>query len=642
MNMMSLFKLIIRAAYLCCIGLNAVVAFAQSDFTEQAHSAVKFVSEHQVMYAGEKYYLGLDIKLDPKWHTYWINPGDSASASIFNFKPIKGVQIGEPLYPTPQRYPVGPLYSFGYEDRVLIQFPVEISPKLSQRQLTFELSAEWLVCQEECIPGIYNFKLTLPAPPPMDIYSETEKQHIKDSTLNEEYRTLFETTRKSWPQETLTATVDLTDTHTTLAFPTIPHLIDIFPYPGLNISSTPPTPLDSGSLQQSRYQFKNTNHSIENTSWQFLASFKDQDGILKSYILSSTTRTSDGGSSIWLMMLFGLLGGLILNLMPCVFPILMLKVFQVMQSHQEKNIRTSLLFYVLGILVSFWILSITILILQSAGSFVGWGFQLQSPVFTSFLILLFILMAFYFLDFFSLPQFRFLNMGQGLSKRQDNIGAFFTGVLAVIVASPCTAPFMGAAMGYALSRSTFEVLAIFTSLGLGLGLPFLLLSLFPRSLSWLPHPGTWMIYFKKVMAVPLLLTALWLAWVLMQQLSPQNAQDDGFWTPYSKERVAEQRKSQPVFVNFTAAWCISCKVNEKVAFQDAEVQKFIEGHKIKMFKADWTQKNPEIAKVLQSYGRAGVPMYLFFTPESSEPVLLPEVLTPQILIQHLKTHLRRE
>ncbi|MCO5113557.1 MAG: hypothetical protein M9899_05220 [Bdellovibrionaceae bacterium] len=425
--MMSLFKLIIRATCFCCIGLNAVVAFAQSDFTEQAHSTVKFVSEHQVMYAGEKYYLGLDIKLDPKWHTYWINPGDSASASIFNFKPIKGVHIGEPLYPTPQRYQVGPLYSFGYEDRVLIQFPIEISPKLSQRQLTFELSAEWLVCQEECIPGIYDFKLTLPAPPPMDIYSETEKQHIKDSTLNEEYRTLFETTRKSWPIKTLTATVDRTDTHTTLTFPTFPHLVDIFPYPGLNISSTPPEPLDSESPQQTRYQFKNENHSIENASWQFLASFKDQDGILKSYILSSKAKSSGGGSAILLMMLFGLLGGLILNLMPCVFPILMLKVFQVVQSHQEKNIRTSLLFYVLGILVSFWVLSITILILQSAGHFVGWGFQLQSPIFTGFLILLFVLMAFYFLDFFSLPQFRFLNIGQDLSKDRIMLVPFLLG-----------------------------------------------------------------------------------------------------------------------------------------------------------------------------------------------------------------------
>lgn len=622
-----------------------LLAHAQNDSTietQQAHSVARLVSEHVALYAGETYYLGLDIKLDPKWHTYWINPGDSASASIFKFKPVPGITFGDPIYPTPTRYKVGPFYSFGYEDRVLIQFPVEITKRSQHRQIPIELSAEWLVCQEECIPAFFDFKVTLPSPPPAIQFNEIEKEQIKRTTTNAEYKDLFHQTRLSWPQKKLEFTVlEHNDSVLEISFPKVENIVDIFPYPHLNISNAIPELLESEQDGFLKYRFKvEKKNTTDHNPIQFLLSFTDEQGNLRSHTLTTKSSSSalNATSGLGLMLLFGLLGGLILNLMPCVFPVLMLKVFQVVHSHQEGNTKNSLIFYVLGILVSFWILAFIILILQSAGHLIGWGFQLQSVPFTAFLTLLFVLMALYFLDLLPLPNFSFLSAGQKLTRRQDNVGAFFTGVLAVIVASPCTAPFMGAAMGYALSRSSLEVLAIFTSLGLGLGLPFLLLAFFPRSLSWLPKPGTWMVYFKKLMALPLLATAIWLAWVMLQQLSPPTT-EDGFWSHYTPEVADSLKTTQPVFVNFTASWCISCQVNERVAFQDSKVREFISKHNIKMLKADWTKKSPEIAQVLKFYGRAGVPMYLFFTPPSLQPVVLPELLTPQILIQHLKENL---
>lgn len=475
-------------------------------------------------------------------------------------------------------------------------------------------------------------------------------QMIRQATLHTEHQDLFANTRKSWPQGTHVSKVEKKNeiVEVEVEFPhelrnlNVKNIVDVFPYPQLNVSNKRPELIekDYSGRKALVALFEFESKFISNsTSWNFLVSYKDEKGQLKSTTLTSNPPWVSSPSFL-IMLAFGFLGGLILNLMPCVFPILMLKVFQVVHSHQEKTARSSLLLYVLGVLVSFWILALIILSLQAAGHVVGWGFQLQSPTFTLFLISLFTLMGVYFLGLLPMPSFKFLNAGQGLAQRQDHIGAFFTGVLAVVVASPCTAPFMGAAMGYALSRSAPEVLAIFTSLGFGLSFPFLLLALFPKSLSWLPKPGAWMMYFKKLMALPLFATALWLGWVFTQQLTPIST-EDGYWETFTPEKVEDMKSHQPVFVNFTASWCISCQVNERIAFQNEEVKTFIKDHNIKMLKADWTQKNPEIADILRSYGRAGVPLYLFFTPENQKPLILPEVLTPQILIHQLKEELNR-
>lgn len=605
--------------------------------TTQAHSTVTLVNEHNYLYAGHTYYIGLDIKLDPKWHTYWINPGDSASASIFNFTPVPGVSFKEPLYPTPSRYKVGPFYSFGYEDRVLIQFPVEISKRYSQQAVPIEVEAEWLVCKQECIPGIFTFKTSLPTLPYPAEFTQEEFNEIKQATLNPEYKVLFQQSRHSWPTRLEGEIIESNET-VEITFSDVSNIVDIFPYPNAGVSNDPAETVskDNGTVS---YKFKTSNLSESKDQPRFLISYKGDTGALKSHMLSSSKKWMT--SKIGLMILFGFIGGLILNLMPCVFPILMLKVFQVMKSHENQNIKASTFFYVLGILVSFWILASIILILQSLGQLAGWGFQLQSPLFTSGLILLFLLMGVYFLDILPFPESRFLQLGNKLGHRQGHLGSFLTGVLAVIVASPCTAPFMGAAMGYALSRSAYEVFAIFTSLGLGLGFPFILLAAFPNSLSWLPRPGAWMAYFKKFMALPLFATAAWLIWVLVQLTSTVEV-NDGYWQAYTPEKVEQLKNEQPIFVNFTAAWCISCQVNEAVAFQDPKVKEFVADHNILMLKADWTKKNPEIANVLKSYDRAGVPLYLFFSPQTDKVKILPEVLTPQILIQILKDELNLE
>lgn len=600
--------------------------------TSQAHSTVSFISDHKVFYKGESYYIGLYIKLEPEWHTYWLNPGDSASASIFKFNSIPSVEIGDPIYPAPERFEVGPFYSFGYANEVLIQFPVKIYKRYNKPHITIQLNAEWLVCKEECIPGFYDFSMTLPTPPPMLVKDEAERKMILEATESPA-APLFKKSQSSWANTKVPSSYETSANFLNLSFDKKYEVIDIFPFPNVALSNKPFERVSPTGPDQQSFKFTLEDKSTSQKDfYKFLVVYKDDKGVIKSF-----HTTARAPSQILLMILFGFLGGLILNLMPCVFPVLMLKVFQVLNSKEKEPLKSALS-YTFGVLATFWFLALIILILQAGGQLVGWGFQLQSPIFIGFLILLFILMALYFLDLIRVPYLKTSQTGEKLSRRQDAIGAFFTGVLAVIVASPCTAPFMGASMGYALTRSSLEVFLIFTSLGLGLSFPFLILAVFPKALSFLPQPGQWMVYLKKFMALPLLLTAIWLIWVLVKVLTPVQV-DDGFWQSYSLEKVESLSSKQPVFVNFTAAWCISCQVNEKVAFQNQEVQKFIKDNNIAMLKADWTKKNPDIAKILRSYNRAGVPLYLFFMPNKTKPETLPEVLTPNILIENLQNYL---
>lgn len=620
--------------------LHSLPTYAETENlsqTTQAHSTAELISEHMFMYPGENYYLGFKIKLEPQWHTYWMNPGDSAAAPTFNFKPIEGVKVGAPIFPAPTRFQVGPFYSFGYKKEVLIQFPVEVHRRSQLRRLPFELSAEWLVCKEECIPAYFDFQLTIPSPPPMIIESEQDREYILKASLNQNHKDVFHKYRQQWAQP-LEASHIANDHFLSLTFDKSIEVLDIFPYPEVGVSQQPPEVLTSEDPTKQTYQFKiEESDTAKKDFFKFLITYKNPDGELRSFKTYASVKTLL--SEVFFMLMLGFAGGLILNLMPCVFPVLMLKVFQVLQAQKEQKAFLSAAFYTLGVLVSFWVLAGLIISLQAAGQLVGWGFQLQSPVFILFLILLFIAMSIYFLDIIPFPNLPSWGFANRLGRKTGVTGAFFTGVLAVVVASPCTAPFMGAAMGYALSRSMFDVLAIFTSLGLGLSFPFLLIGIFPKSLYWLPQPGPWMSYLKKALALPLLATVIWLSWVLLQIVSPPS-NSDKFWKTYSSKKVERVSAERPVFVNFTAAWCISCQVNDRLAFQKPAFRNFVKDQNIATYKADWTQKNPKLAQVLQSYGRAGVPLYLFFVPGQEAPLILPEVLTSQSLIQILDKELK--
>lgn len=586
------------------------------DSTFQAHSKATFKSEFETLVPGSNW-LGLYLELEDEWHSYWRNPGDSASAPIFDWTLPEGVKLEKVHFPRPERIPFGPLQSIGYNKEALYLFEVKVSPEAVGQELDLVLDAEWVNCKVECVPGIFKFQITRKVVAKRGPQAGGEKELFRDFKL-----TLPKT-------KVLSAVLREDGEFYRLEFPDkiLKKYKDLFPFHNGKVNNKPPVIFTETIL---KLQKSGITNSKEITDKFLLVTDRG-----RSYVVDA--RTPD--PSFWLMLAFAFFGGLILNLMPCVFPVLTLKVYSLSSSRGASRAKAVLsqFAYAFGVLTSFWVLAGFIVVLRFTGSNLGWGFQLQSPVFVGLMAALFTVMALSFLGWVRLPGLdRLSGAGQGLASQSGFVGSFFTGVLAVIVASPCTAPFMGAAMGYALSQSPFVVFSIFTGLGFGLAFPFLAIAILPESLVWLPKPGAWMETFKKAMAVPLLATAAWLVWVLGLQLGMLAPDTGDRYTVFSEEKVEKELAAgRPVFVNFTAAWCISCQVNEQVVFSKDRVQEFLNQHNVAQLKADWTEKDDEIGAVLKKYGRAGVPLYLFFPEKGSKPELLPEILTEEAFLNRL-------
>jgi DsbC/DsbD-like thiol-disulfide interchange protein/thioredoxin-related protein len=592
--------------------------------TTQAHTTATFVREMQTLSPGVNWF-ALKLKLDPKWHSYWRNPGDSASAPIFDFNLPKGVRLRQIHFPKPSRFALGPLWSIGYADEVMYLFELEVSDSLGETTAyNIALDAEWVVCKVECVPGLYKFDMPITFSKTNSVTEASEEQ-----TLFDKYRSQLPAT------EIIDVTLEKTKNGYLLAASAsvFKDFEDIFTFHNGKVSNDPAKKIDDGSFEFSASEIQST----ENRPDRFLVTYKTDK---PSAILTVKAQKR----SLTVMLAFAFLGGLILNLMPCVFPVLALKVYSLSNLVAKKRVATivSQLVYTAGVLVSFWILAGMIVGLRAAGSNLGWGFHLQSPWFVGFMLVLFVVMAFAFLGWLPFGFDRWSGMGQGLTEKKGYLGSFFTGVLAVVVASPCTAPFMGVAMGYALSQSTSVVFLIFTGLGFGLAFPFLLFAAIPRLTSFLPRPGGWMETFKKAMAIPLLATSVWLGWVLSLQLQALDT-EQGHYQKFTVAKVETELKAgHPVFVNFTAAWCISCQVNEKVVFSTKEVQDFFAENQVVQLKADWTNRDERIGSILKRYERAGVPLYLFYSKKGEGPVVLPEILTQTGFMGRLKEALKIE
>ena len=394
--------------------------------------------------------------------------------------------------------------------------------------------------------------------------------------------------------------------------------------------------------------------------------------------------------NLFLLLVFAFLGGLILNIMPCVFPILSIKVLRFIQYSEDSSVETYKfgLSYSLGVILSFLLIALILIGLKSSGEVIGWGFQLQYPLVISILFYLFIALGFLFMSNLVIGS-QLGNLNSLVKVKNESFESFLTGILAVVVASPCTAPFMGSAIGFALLQPSFNSILIFLSLGIGFALPYLILSIKPTLLSFLPRPGPWMETFKQFMAFPMWASALWLLWVLSGQVDSDTvilvligglALSLSLWLLekntteiklvkwilrgtaivligfsiyiiptsystkkeiftkdeiYSEQRLRELRNSnQIVFLNFTADWCITCKVNERVALKTQKVQKILKSESINYLEADWTRKDEMIASKLEEFGRSGVPLYLLY-PSKGKPIILPEILTEDILIKYL-------
>jgi thiol:disulfide interchange protein len=652
-------------------------------------SQAQLVAEHTSIQPGQPFYTGLRITLAPGWHSYWKNPGDSGSPPLLEWKLPAGFAAGDIEWPYPDFIPVPPLATYGYEREVLLPIrmtaPADLVPGTT---VTLAGHVDYVVCEEECIPAEAELKLTLPVRAG-ELQTNTRWQHAFSLA-----RSRLPVSADGW-QAGASASVG-----------------------GYRLALQPPAGV---SLQGARF-FVDEGGVLDHAAHQPLAQEGDDyvlalqrsefastqaerlSGVLvaggRAYELSVPVRAPPAAAAAALpaqttfLLALGLafLGGILLNLMPCVFPVLSLKVLGFVQDGggDPRRARLHGVSFVAGLIATFWVVAGLLLVLRAAGNSLGWGFQLQSPLFVAFMALLFFVLALSLLGVFEIG-LSLTRLGRFDAHAQSYSGSFFTGVLATVVATPCTAPFMGSALGVALSLSAPRALAIFTFLGLGMALPYLILALRPSLLRFLPRPGPWMISFRQFLAFPLLATVIWLLWVFGLQtgvdgltwllgallavaaailllkssrrvaqvaaavfvLAAATATWQGaahlppptdtstttsaglVWEKFSPARVEQLRaQGRAVFIDFTAAWCITCQVNKRVTFQAEAVQQAFREKNVALLVADWTRHDATITDTLRSFGRSGVPLYVLYDG-ARDPVLLPEVLTAGIMLDAL-------
>ena len=636
--------------------------FGSAEIVDTGHARISLIKDHSDFVPGTSINIGLKVSMDKGWHTYWRNPGDSGGPIVIDWDLPKGFSVSDIKWPLPEKIEYPPLMTYGYEDFVI--YPMVLSIPADYSDDYFEMVADILICADVCIP---------------------ESGKISSNLLDVESDSLIYEWLESVPSKSLPISTSLNDNILEIRFTFEKEIKEIYFFPDENNS------IDYSSKQNFYKKDDDYFLSIKlfNDEFQNVSGVLDIDGT--GYNVSNGTFEdfNEEGLSLITALIFALIGGLILNLMPCVFPVISLKVlsFVSMGGSSPRKIRNHALIFTVGVIASFMLIALTIVLLKQAGNFVGWGFQLQSPLIVGLLSLVMV--------FISLVLITDNSFGESLTKL-GNIGgsengyysSFLTGVLAVVVASPCTAPFMGAALGYALIQPSGETVPIFLSLSLGFSLPYLLLAANPKLIDFLPKPGDWMVTLKEFFAFPMLATALWLLWVFSLQVNQILViflligwlllalnfwifQKDYktinkviflaisifsmiYFLPETEDIETEQNliigsatewyegieddlrnKNQPYFINFTAAWCITCQSNEITAFSKDGFKSLLEEKNIEYIKADWTNRNDAITRSLKKYGRSGVPFYVYWEPGFENPKILPAILTDQIIKNNL-------
>ena len=659
---------------------------------------------------GRPLQLGLKIEHQPHWHTYWKNPGDSGLPTTLDWELPAGVTAADIEWPTPGKLPIGPLLNFGYEGTLLLPVTVTVAPGFKGEALDVKLHAEWLVCKEVCIPESGDFAISLPA-----------------QAATAAHAALFAATRSALPQPLAGAQATATVQGQSL-------LLKVSGLPaawsGRSLSFFPETPGIINNAAPVPGQWEATTWSAElpldpqrsaapPAMAAVLAVPGETAGLQLQVAIAGawpaaaalppplpslgadtgTLAPPQAATSLALALLLALAGGALLNLMPCVFPVLSLKVLGfAAHADDRRGLLAGGLAYTAGVVLSFVALAGVLLALRAGGEQLGWGFQLQSPLVVAGLAALFTLIGLNLAGVFEfgsvLP-----SSWAAARARHPMVDSALTGVLAVAVASPCTAPFMGASLGLAVTLPTAQALAIFAALGLGMALPYLAASAWPQLARSLPRPGVWMLHLRTLLAFPMFATVVWLVWVLGQQTgidgaaallllllalafaawalgSPTlgNLARRGFgalslllvlatlfwagpalrqeaaasataategqatWQPWSSERVAQARaEGRPVFVDFTAAWCVTCQFNKRSTLSRPEVQAAFDARRVLLLRADWTRRDAAISAELARLGRSGVPVYALYAPGAAGPRLLSEILSVDEVKSALET-----
>jgi len=662
------------------------------------HVHVQLITPQDQIYPNGKNAVGLYFKLEAGWHVYWKNAGDSGEPPHIHWTLPEGVTAGAMRFPAPKRLPLGPLMDFGYEDEVLFPLQLQVAPTVTAGKVLLHAHVDWLVCREVCIPGKADLETMLgmmPTEPPALVGSAQDADLMTrlaatlPKPLPADVTVTFQPTKDGFRLGVVTGHKE----RQAAFFPADQDILD-------NPSPQKPAPTSKGLVLELKRD------AMLKTTPAQLAGVLELSGGRAYEIAAQPGTVAAGALEIeWGALLkstcLAFLGGLLLNLMPCVFPVLFLKGLALVKSghHELHTMRMHGFVYAAGIVASFWVLVGVLLGLRAAGSTLGWGFQFQSPIFLALMACLLFFMGLSLAGQFELG-LTLTSAGGSLAQKQGLTGSFFTGVLAVVVATPCTAPFMGAAVGYALAQSAVVTFAIFTALALGLAAPYVALTLQPAWTRWLPRPGAWMEVLRQAVAVPIFATVIWLAWVLAQaygantlaallgsflllaiagwflgrwpakrwaevvaavillaavalSLFGQRLASEpeakavsstgtaspaasSAWEPWSASAVSRyQAQGRPVFVDFTASWCLSCQVNERVALSQLSVQEAFKSANVALLKADWTRHDEAITQALTALDRSGVPAYALYVPGQPEPQLLPEVLTPGIVTDAL-------
>ena len=716
--------------WLCALWpLSSPPALAQVVRTD--HVAAELVAERSAVRPGGSLQIGLYLKHLPQWHTYWRNPGDSGLPTRVEWQLPPGVQVGEIEWPAPKRLPIGPLVNHGYEGELLL--PMRLTAPADARpgsELKLRATAHWLVCLDVCIPESAELELRLPV-----VGADTLPGSTAWTADFERAAALRALPLRGWTAELQHHGRDLLLTlqsDTPRAGNAALPAIEVFPYSEqlietavhevyatpsgyavrLRLLADTAAPGMLGGIVVAQDGGSSGVWGGSNPMVEFDAALREvaqitlPDGArrLGAPAVDDTMRAGAvgvAGIGLWLALLMAFGGGMVLNLMPCVFPVLSIKLLGLAQhAPGPAALRAHALAYGAGVLSSFVALALLLIGLQAAGSAIGWGFQLQEPGLVFVLALLFFAIGLNLMGAFEVTQL----LPQGVAAwraRSPRADAFAGGVLAVLVASPCTAPFMGAALGFALTQTAATSLAVFTALALGMALPYMVLTVAPGWRHWLPRPGVWMQRLKQALAFPMFATAVWLLWVLGQQtgidalarvlltlvalalllwlahigaarsllgkgaaalalaallawgwpgvaaLPAERAgsatadaavpASEGRWLPYDEALLARfAADGRPVFVDFTAAWCVSCQVNKRLVLNTAATLADFERANVVLMRADWTRRDATITQALARLGRNGVPVYLPLRP-GMEPLLLLEILTGGAVREALAT-----
>jgi thiol:disulfide interchange protein len=693
------------AAYsIVCLSLFALVPQGQGQ-TYQGKELVKaeLLADTNAVVPGKPFTVGLLLRMAPGWHTYWKFPGDAGLPTELKWKLPTGWKTGELQWPIPLKtIDPGDIQTYGYQNEVLLMQEITPPPKIDISSVTLAADANWLVCERICIPGSATLQLELPT-------STTNEP--KNTDLFARFRRLLP---QSWPEPKI-ATANWTragsdlrlsvKSATLAGYPSA----DFYPLPGVETVVGHPrvesrsanevvfrVPLESASKDLSSIQglivFGQSLDGTDRAAWQ----------TPKSTIASASSAPARG---VFTFLFFGFLGGIILNLMPCVLPVISLKIFGFIQQagqSRQKILRSGIAFAG-GIFAWFIGLALLLIALKAAGREITWGgFQFTNPYFVltlSAIVLVFALNLFGVFEI-SLPQ----GVTRGLLSStggQHEAASFFQGLFATVLATPCTAPFLGTALGFAFAQSPAIILSMFVAIAGGMSAPYLLLCAYPAWLRFLPKPGPWMLHLKQFMGFLLLATLLFLLYVLGAQrglegaiwascfllvisiacwmkgafvlptasvakrtivrvlmlvlvlasgvyfiggkfvsanITSADSRLRGDWQAFTPERLqAELEQGHSVFVDFTAAWCLTCKFNEANVLESSAVRQAFQRHAIVKLKADWTNGDPVITKLLQQFGRPGVPLYVLYPGKSEEPIVFPELLTKSIILEKLET-----